>query len=110
LYQINYLIRKKNEKNMSFGGPYSEMNKRMQEFREDKRSRREKINQYRESAGISSASSNNPSGKLKFSEKDRQEFLKEQEAERFNSRTKTVVALLLSLAIGFGIVWILFLK
>ncbi len=93
---------------MSFGGPYSALNKRMQEFREENRSRREKRNQYRESAGISSASSGNLSGKLKFSEKDRRAFLKELEAERFNSRVKSVVALLVSLAIGFGIVWILF--
>jgi hypothetical protein len=95
---------------MSFGGPYSAFNKRMQEFREEKRSWREKRNQYRESAGISTASSSDYTSRKRFSESDRQAFLKELQAEKFNSRVKTAVAIFLSMTIGAGIVWVLFLQ
>ncbi len=94
---------------MSFGGPYSALNRRMQEFREENKSRREKRNQYRDSAGISTASSDNPSGRLKFTEKDRLAFLEELKAEKFNGRLKNALAIIISVAIGFGIVWVLFL-
>jgi hypothetical protein len=94
---------------MSFGGPYSELNKRMREFREENKQRRDKRNRYRESAGINTASSDHYSSRKRFSEQDRQAFLKELKAEKFNNKVKTTVAILLSLAIGAGVVWLVFL-
>lgn len=94
---------------MSFGGPYSELNKRMREFREETRGRRDKRNQYRQSAGIFTASSGEKFHHKSFGEKERQLFLKELKAEQFHAKVKNIIAILISIAIGAGIVWFLFL-
>jgi len=73
---------------MSFGGPYSELNKRMRESREESKRRRERRNKFKESAGIQSASSDINPFERKFSEKDKQAFLQELKAERFNEMMK----------------------
>jgi len=93
---------------MSFGGPYSELNKRMRESREESKRRRERRNKFKESAGIQSASSEQNPFERKFSEKDKQAFLQELKAERLNNRLKGFLALLISLAIASAIVWFIF--
>jgi hypothetical protein len=92
---------------MGFGGHVSEMNKRMREFREESKRRRNRRNQWRETAGIHSASSKFEMKDKKFTKEDREKFLDMLKAERKRRFVKNVLILIVTGAFGY-LMWYLF--